>query len=121
MAFDQGVQNAWGVFQSAVGELRNSVTGSAASPIDDAVLGQLSAVIPALNGAAYAPPSDYGSGYADVVRGVGDHMAEIDEQAGRAITHAPTEAPPRRQSAYETPEGTQAMLDLAIMGSGSVV
>ncbi|MCX4091136.1 hypothetical protein [Nocardia sp. alder85J] len=120
LAFDQGVQNAWSVFQNAVGELRNTVApGAGPSPIDDAVLGQLSSVLPALDGAAAAPPSDYGSGYADAVRGVGDRMAEMDEQGGRAVANAPA-APPRRQSAYETPEGAQEMWDRTIF-SGAVV
>ncbi|MQY28977.1 hypothetical protein [Nocardia aurantia] len=125
LAFDQGVQNAWGVFQAAVGELRNSATtGPVPSPVDDAVIGQLTAVIPALDGAAYAPPSDYGAGYADAVRGVGDRLAEMDEQAGRGITHAAPEMPapaaaPRRQSIYETPEGTQEMFNLS-MGAGLI-
>ncbi|WP_019926271.1 hypothetical protein [Nocardia sp. BMG111209] len=73
-------------------------------------------VVAGLSGTASATPDDVATGS----QSPGAVVQQQDEHAAPGTTPTTT-APPRRQSAYETPEGTQEMLNIAVMGSGSIV
>ncbi|MCX4096753.1 hypothetical protein [Nocardia sp. alder85J] len=65
-------------------------------------------------GIASAAPGDAGTGSA-----CAPVMAPQDKPADHGATGADAGVPPRRRSAYETPEGSQEMFDTAVQGSAS--